>query len=192
MLSLISSAYASVRLPDRRAFSAAGTVSPISDAPSSPRLVKRQLRPPERAQSCPPGATPSAPPGQKPKERILFGPVAAPPTWAISSRKGGEIILERRAKSNRDAGRDHRHSRATPPKSAITASANAGERARGTVAAAKEPTPAPTSGVTDFPPNNPVERAGYSARIRPSDMTITWSAAAAKSRSWVTTTTARP
>ena len=31
-----------------------------------------------------------------------------------------------------------------------------------------------------------------SPRILPSDMTITWSAAAAKSRSWVTTTTPRP
>src|SRR5439155_9193058 len=42
---------------------------------------------------------------QKPKERTLIGPAEALPTRARSSR---EIILERRARSNRNGGRHHR------------------------------------------------------------------------------------
>jgi hypothetical protein len=47
-------------------------------------------------------------PRPKPKERTLVGRAEAPPTWGHHPRMAGEIILERRAKSNRNAERDHR------------------------------------------------------------------------------------
>ena len=47
-------------------------------------------------------------PRPKPKERTLVGRADAPPTWGHHPGMAGEIILERRAKSNRNAERDHR------------------------------------------------------------------------------------
>src|SRR5271169_3441323 len=46
-------------------------------------------------------------PLQKPKERTLVGPAEALPTGRHHPGMAGDIILERRARSNRNAERDH-------------------------------------------------------------------------------------
>ena len=78
-------------------------------------------------------------PLQKPKERTLVGPAEALPTGRHHPGMAGDIILERRARSNRNAERDH-HGFASDfprnpqacPSGARCSAGSAGKRWRGT------------------------------------------------------------
>jgi hypothetical protein len=88
---------------------------------------------------CPLSSLLASAPLQKPKERIVVGPAEALPTGRHHPGMAGDIILERRARSNRNAERDH-HGFASDfprnpqacPSGARCSAGSAGKRWRGT------------------------------------------------------------